>query len=106
MTGDFVEPTTGYWQALHADPPATLRQGPPYRLGYPVRLPCGRVLVLPLRALPDGRHAVASLIVNQASHAVVDALAGHMAALAQPVAPEIVVGVPTLGLTLAGKVAE
>jgi len=103
---DFIEPTTGYWQHLHAGPPQGLQDGPPYRLGYPVRLPCGQVLVLPLRALPDGQHAVASLIANQASHAVVDALAGHMAALVRPFAPEMIVGVPTLGLALAGKVAE
>ncbi|MBL8704547.1 MAG: phosphoribosyltransferase [Rhodospirillales bacterium] len=106
MAEDFIEPTTGYWQDLHAGTPKGLQDRPPYRLGYPVRLPCGRVLVLPLRTLPDGRQAVASLIANQASHAVVEALAGHMAALARPLAPDLVVGVPTLGLALAGKVAE
>jgi len=103
---DFTEPTTGYWQDLHAQAPQGLLVSPPYRLGYPVTLPCGQVLVLPLRALPDRQHAVASLIANQASHAVVDALAGHMADLARPFAPELIVGVPTLGLALAGKVAE
>lgn len=103
VSEDFTEPTTRYWQELLPGPAAG--QGP-YRRGYPVTLPCGRVLVLPLRALPDGRHAVASLIANQASHAIVEALAGHMADLARPLAPDIVVGVPTLGLALAGRVAE
>lgn len=106
MAEDFVEPTTGYWQDLHAEAPQGLQVGPSYRLGYPVTLPCGQVLVLPLRPLPDGKHAVASLIANQASHAVVDALAEHMADLARPFAPELIVGVPTLGLALADKVAE
>ena len=78
--GDFfTESTVDYWQELTPDVPARFSATPPYRFGYPVRLPCGRVLVLPLRQLPDGRHAVASLIANQASHAVVAALADHMA---------------------------
>jgi len=103
---DFIEPTTGYWQELHGGPLLGLQDHPPYRLGYPATLPCGRTLVLPLRALPDGRHAVASLIANQAAHAVVEALAAHMAALARPLAPALVVGVPTLGLALAALVAQ
>lgn len=103
MSKDFTEPTTEYWQELR---PGPAMGHPPYRQGYPVTLPCGRVLVLPLRALPDGRHAVASLIANQASHAVLEALAGHMAALARLLAPDLVVGVPTLGLALVGQVAE
>jgi adenine/guanine phosphoribosyltransferase-like PRPP-binding protein len=104
--GDFfTEPTVDYWQELTPDVPARFSATPPHRYGYPVRLPCGRVLVLPLRQLPDGRHAVASLIANQASHAVVAALADHMAAQAKRFAPEIIVGLPTLGLAFASLVA-
>jgi adenine/guanine phosphoribosyltransferase-like PRPP-binding protein len=105
--GDFfTESTLDYWQELTPDVPSRFSATPPYRFGYPVRLPCGRVLVLPLRRLPDGRHAVASLIANQASHVVVAALADHMANEAQRLEPEIVVGLPTLGLAFASLVAE
>jgi adenine/guanine phosphoribosyltransferase-like PRPP-binding protein len=102
----YTEPTTGYWQELTAEIPPGFSAGPPYRFGYPVRLPCGRILVLPLRRLPSGDRAVASLIANQASNAVVAALADHMAAQARALDAEIVVGLPTLGLAFASLVAE
>jgi adenine/guanine phosphoribosyltransferase-like PRPP-binding protein len=102
----FTEPTTSYWQDLTAEIPARFAAAPPYRFGYPVRLPCGRFLVLPLRRLPDGDRAVASLIANQASNVVVAALADHMAALARELDAEIIVGLPTLGLAFASLVAE
>jgi adenine/guanine phosphoribosyltransferase-like PRPP-binding protein len=101
----FTESTVDYWQSLTQDVPPGFSEVPPYRFGYPVRLPCRRVLVLPLRRLPDGGHAVASLIVNQASHVVVTALADHMAKQAQLLGAEILVGLPTLGLAFASPVA-
>ena len=53
--------------------------------GYPATLPDGRQLLLPIRVLPgDGTTAVASLIINQASFAVEDALAAAMAELLLP----------------------
>ncbi|SFZ86472.1 Adenine/guanine phosphoribosyltransferase [Devosia enhydra] len=74
---------------------------------YPARLPDGRVLELPIRVLPgDGSRAVASLILNQASFAVEDALAEALTAQVAEFAPDIVVGVPTLGLPLAANVAR
>jgi hypothetical protein len=91
--GLFTEPTTGYWQELTADVPARFSAAPPYRFGYPVRLPDGRVLMLPLRQLPTDDLAVASLIANQASHPVLAALADHMAALARSFEAEIIVGI-------------
>lgn len=102
----YTEPTTGYWQDLTPEIPARFGASPPYRFGYPVRLPCGRFLVLPLRRLPDGDRAVASLIANQASNGVVATLADHMAARARELDAEIVVGLPTLGLAFASLVAE
>jgi adenine/guanine phosphoribosyltransferase-like PRPP-binding protein len=102
----FTEPTTGYWQDLTPEVPARFPATPPYRFGYPVNLPCGRTLVLPLRRLPDGNHAVASLIANQASTIVVAALADHMASHARALDAEIIVGLPTLGLAFASLVAE
>lgn len=104
--GDFTEPTLSYWQALHDGVPARFSAAPPHRFGFPVPLPGGRVLVLPLRTLPDGNRAVASLIANHASHAVVAALAGHMADAARGLGAELVVGLPTLGLAFAALVAE
>jgi len=74
---------------------------------YPAELPDGRQIALPIRVLPgDGNSAVASLIVNQASFGVEDALADAMASLAAQGAPDVVVGVPTLGLPLANAVAR
>ncbi|WP_315835961.1 phosphoribosyltransferase [Bradyrhizobium prioriisuperbiae] len=102
----YTEPTTGYWQTLTPQVPARFAAAPPYRFGYPVSLPCGRFLVLPLRRLPDGNHAVASLIANQASHIVVAALVDHMATQARANDAEIIVGLPTLGLAFASLVAE
>lgn len=103
---DFTEPTTLYWQELTAEVPARICATSPFRYGYPVRLPDGRVLVLPLRALPDGEHAVASLIANQAAHGVVMALADAMAAAAADLGADVVAGLPTLGLAFAARVAE
>lgn len=101
----FSEPTVGYWQELTRDIPSRFSAVPPYRYGYPVRLPDGRCLVLPLRRLPDGAHAVASLIANQASHDVVAALADHIADEARALGGALVVGLPTLGLSFASMVA-
>jgi adenine/guanine phosphoribosyltransferase-like PRPP-binding protein len=108
MTRDetYTEPTTGYWQELTSEIPARFASVPPFRFGYPVRLPCGRILVLPLRRLPHGDRAVASLIANQASNSVVAALADHMADLARALDAEVIVGLPTLGLAFASLVAE
>jgi len=95
------------WQALY--PPGTFPDAPGtlHRGTYPARLPDGRQLLLPIRVLPgDGTRAVASLIVNQASFAVEDALADAMAALFRGAGAEVVVGVPTLGLPLANALAR
>lgn len=102
----FTEPTTGYWQEITADIPSRFSAAPPYRYGYPVRLPDNRVLVLPLRQLPSGDRALASLIANQAAHAVNAALADAMAEQARAFDAEIIVGLPTLGFAFANLVAE
>lgn len=102
----YVRPTTSFWQTiLPADDPS-IASGPPYRYGYPARLPDGRCLVLPLRRLPDGRRAVASLIANQASFSVMKALSDVMGELARAAGAEQIVGMPTLGLSFAPLVAQ
>lgn len=98
--------TTNYWQDLAPAWPQGVRPDGPFDTSYPVRLPDGRVMMLPIRPLPGGQHAVASLIANQASFAVVDALADSMAPLSRQSAPDILVGLPTLGLSFAPLVAQ
>ncbi len=102
----FTEPTTAYWQDLLPGWPTGPEAEPPFRYGFPVRLPDGRALVLPIRELPNGDGAVASLIANQASLAVVQALATFMGDAARDLGAEIIVGLPTLGLAFAPRVAE
>jgi len=97
-----TEATTAYWQDF-----ADTAAAPPWRLGYPARLPDGRVLVLPIRQLAaEPRHAVASLIGNQASLAVVETLGRLLADRLAPLAPAQIVGLPTLGLGFAAVAAR
>jgi adenine/guanine phosphoribosyltransferase-like PRPP-binding protein len=95
------------WQDLF--PPGSFDPDRPdgHQGTWPGTLPDGRQILQPIRALPDAPdRGVASLIVNQASFAVVDALMDHMTKAARAHAPDVVVGVPTLGLGLAEGVAR
>jgi len=107
MTRHFTEPTTGYWQRIVAAD-ALERPEAPWQFGYPARLPDGRVLMLPIRQLAsEPAHAVASLLVNHASLDVVDTLGAMLAQrLSAQASPELVIGLPTLGLALAPVVAR
>lgn len=93
-----------FWQTLH--PPASFPVDRGHRDFFPATLADGRQLLLPIRPLADGRHALASLIVNQAAFPVVEALAADLAQRLADFSPDIVVGIPTLGLTLAAEVAR
>lgn len=94
-----------FWQVVY--PADSFSVVPGFADLYPAVLPDGRQIALPIRVLPgDGTSAVASLIVNQASFAVEDALTEAMAALARNHAPDVIVGVPTLGLPLANGMAR
>ncbi|MBB4104189.1 phosphoribosyltransferase [Allorhizobium borbori] len=93
-----------FWQKVHPAGDIAVTNG--FERAFPATLSDGRQLLLPIRPLSDGVHALASLIVNQASFAVVDALAEDLAARLRPFSPEVVVGLPTLGLTLAAEVAR
>ena len=93
-----------FWQEI--EPAATTdadRAGIVYHLAH---FDDGRVLRLPIRPLADGGHALASLILNQASFSVVEAIADNLARKLAPFDVEVVVGLPTLGLTLAGALAQ
>ena len=95
-----------YWQDIRAAGGFSDEIGDGYSHLYPASLPDGREIALPVRVLPSGDRAVASLIINQASFAVEDALAEAMAREAAAYEPEVVMGVPTLGLPLAANVAR
>ena len=104
---EWIRPTTASWQTIRAAADVPVLPQPPFRYSYPARLPDGSYLELPLRRMAGapGR-AVASLIANQASFDVVEALAGFMAELARPLSPEVIVGLPTLGFAFAPLVAQ
>ena len=93
-----------FWQRLQ--PPSSFDPGASFSDFYPARFDDGRLLPLPIRPLSDGRHALASLILNQASFAVADAIADDLTTKLASYRPEVVVGLPTLGLTLASAVAQ
>jgi adenine/guanine phosphoribosyltransferase-like PRPP-binding protein len=93
-----------YWQELYR--PGTFPATDAYSDFYPVSLDNGNQVALPVRVLPGNERAVASLILNQASFSVVTALAADLAGKLRRFAPEVVVGMPTLGLTLAAALAQ
>ena len=93
-----------FWQEIH--PPGSFRTDTGHDRFFPATLPDGRQIRLPIRPLADGRQALASLIVNQASFRVLDAFAADLAGQLAAFRPDIVVGLPTLGLTLASEVAR
>lgn len=93
-----------FWQEIHQ--PGTFAVSGPFSGFYPAELADRRQIRLPIRPLPDGKHALASLIINQASFVVVEALAEDLAARLAVFSPDMVVGLPTLGLTLAAAVAR
>ncbi len=89
-----------FWQCFVDHAP----EQPAWTDRYPTAMPDGRRLLLPLRDLGDV--AVAGLIANQASFAVLDQLAAWTATAATPLRAEVVVGLPTLGHTLGAAVAR
>ena len=92
-----------YWQTTT---PFVSEQlpGDVWRDAFPARLPDGSRLALPLRDM--GETAVAGLIANQASFAVLDRLSAWLVEVARPLSPEIVVGLPTLGHVFGAAVAR
>lgn len=93
-----------FWQKLYA--PETFDVQGVHETFFPATLDDGRQLQLPIRPLSDKQHALASLIVNQAAFDVVDALSDDLATKLKAFEPDVIVGLPTLGLTLASEVAR
>ncbi|MBW4581264.1 MAG: hypothetical protein KME42_16975 [Tildeniella nuda ZEHNDER 1965/U140] len=80
---------------------------PPYPAAYPCLLPDGDYLELPFLALPPNFDtAIAFLCSNQTSFEVEDRLTTYMADLIRDRQPEVVVGMPTLGMVYASIVAK
>lgn len=77
---------------------------PPGR--HRVRLAGGGALELPLRVLPGGHRAIALLMSNQTSFEVEDALVDRLVPLARAQGPQTIVGIPTMGLDYARRVAR
>ena len=92
-----------FWQRIE---PASAAAPAPWSDRYPAALPDGQALHLPIRPLAGTDHAIASLILNQASFKVESALSDALAEALQPFRPEIICGLPTLGLPLARAAAE
>lgn len=95
-----------FWQEIL--PPSTFDKRPRdgHHLSFPAGFDDGRQLLLPIRELADGQHGLASLIISQASFEVEDALCRALSEKVSPYEPDVVVGVPTLGLTLACGTAK
>ncbi len=93
-----------FWQELHA--PGTFDPMEERADFHVAELPDGRQLRLPIRVLADGEHALASLIVNQASFTVLEALAEALAERIAAYDIDVIAGLPTLGLTLAAAAAR
>ncbi|MBX8782624.1 phosphoribosyltransferase [Ochrobactrum sp. GRS2] len=93
-----------FWQKLYV--PETFDVQGVHETFFPAKLDDGRQLQLPIRPLSDKQHALASLIVNQAAFDVVDALSDDLATKLKVFEPDVIVGLPTLGLTLASEVAR
>lgn len=89
-----------FWQGFTREPTPCAA----WRGSFRARMPDGSGLDLPLRDL--GGTAVAGLILNQASFAVLDQLAAWVADVARPHRPEVVVGLPTLGHVLGAALAR
>jgi adenine/guanine phosphoribosyltransferase-like PRPP-binding protein len=92
-----------FWQEIESD--ATIEPAEAGIAFHPARFEDGRLLRLPIRPLADGEHALASLILNQASFSVVETIAGDLASKLTPYEVDVIVGLPTLGLTLASAAA-
>ena len=92
-----------YWQVLL--PAGTVTDPLAWPETYVATLPDGSQLPLPIRPRSDGT-GLASLIINQASFGVLETIAGRLAERLEAIGMELIVGLPTLGLTLAAEVAR
>ena len=93
-----------FWQDIH--PAGSFDAAGVHKDFFPITLDSGAQLKLPIRPLAGTDNALASLIVNQASFEVLNVLADDLTAKIKEFNVDVVVGLPTLGLTLASEVAK
>jgi len=98
-------PRTNYHVSI-TSPSSGEASRPPYRDYYPVTLCNGACLNLPLQPLPGGEQAIALLMSNQTPFEVEKELGTLLTQLAAEFLPEVIVGIPTLGLDYARLVAR
>lgn len=86
---------------------ASASDAPPVEDGmFRVTLDDDSVLDLPIKPLPNKRAAIALLMSNQVSFSVDEQLIGRLLPKIAPLAPDVIVGVPTSGLHYARVIAE
>jgi adenine/guanine phosphoribosyltransferase-like PRPP-binding protein len=78
---------------------------PPYKDVYPVVLSDGSQVDLPIEPLPGCDQAIVLLMSNQTPFVVEQKLAQLLTEAVKSLAPEVVVGIPTMGLDYARLVA-
>lgn len=99
----WMTPRTHYRAWITSEPTG---EGPPYQDSYPVTLRSGAQLHLPIQPLPGGDEAIALLMSNQTPFEVERLLGSWLTQLAAEFSPEVIVGIPTLGLDYARIVAR
>jgi adenine/guanine phosphoribosyltransferase-like PRPP-binding protein len=98
--------TRDHYHAFLTKLPAGQVPKAPYCEYYPVALGDGTQLNLPIEPLPETDEAIVLLMSNQTPFAVEDKLTSLLCAIASPFRPEVIVGVPTMGLDYARAVAR
>jgi adenine/guanine phosphoribosyltransferase-like PRPP-binding protein len=94
------------YNAFLTELPADQVPKAPYADYYPVPLGDGSQLNLPIEPLPGTDEAIVLLMSNQTPFAVERKLATLLTAIAAQFHPEVIVGVPTMGLDYARAVAR
>lgn len=95
-----------FWQGIHDPGRFDTSPADGFSGFYPANFANGDQILLPIREISAGQNAIASLIINQASFAVLGRFADDLSDLVRATEPEVIVGLPTLGLTLAAEVAR
>jgi adenine/guanine phosphoribosyltransferase-like PRPP-binding protein len=94
------------YHAFLTNLPASEVPRAPYTAFYPVPLGDGSQLNLPIEPLPNTDEAIVLLMSNQTPFAVEDKLTSLLCKIAARFEPEVIVGVPTMGLDYARAVAR
>lgn len=95
-----------HYHAFLTELPAEQVPKPPYSEHYPVPLGDGTQLNLPIEPLPGTDEAIVLLMSNQTPFVVEEKLTSLLCAIASRFMPEVIVGVPTMGLDYARAVAR